>query len=82
MPGGGIDGGEQEAVLAADYVVLELGEEPLEFGGILIDRIRPLNVFTACVTYPTVIFVSGMLAGLFPALRIARLEPVKALRHH
>ena len=61
---------------------IPLGSEPIEFGGIMISHIKPITVVTATVTYPVVIFVSGMLAGVLPALRAARLEPVKAIREN
>jgi putative ABC transport system permease protein len=61
---------------------IPLGSEPIEFGGVMISHIKPINVFTASVIYPVVIFVSGMIAGVLPALRAARLEPVKAIREN
>jgi len=63
-------------------VGIPLGSEPIEFGGVMITHIKPINVLTATVIYPVVIFVSGMLAGVLPALRASRLEPVSAIREH
>lgn len=55
-------------------------EEPIEFGGVSFREAHPINNWLSTVVYPGIIFLAGVLAGLWPAIRAARLDPVQAIR--
>lgn len=59
---------------------IQMSEEPMEFGGASISTIRPIFTFTGMVIYPGIVAVVGALAGFWPALRAAQLDPVTAIR--
>ena len=61
-------------------VPINMPGEGFDFAGMTLDRIQPINNFRGNVLYPLIIFVSGVLAGILPALRAARLAPAQALR--
>lgn len=75
----GVAGGLALIALLADSGI-PLGDEPLDFGGVMLDRMVPVANLQSAVIFPLVIFVSGTLAGLWPARRAARLDPVRAIR--
>ena len=59
---------------------LKVTSEPIEFGGASFDTVHPRNVLQATVVYPSIVLCSTLLAGLWPAFRAARLNPVAAIR--
>lgn len=59
---------------------LPIAEGPVEFGGVTMTAMHSKNDFFALVTAPFMVFLSGLLAGLVPAARAARLKPADALR--
>ena len=61
-------------------VGLQFSDKPIEFGGVVFDRAYPVNSVLGTVVVPGIILVVGSLAGLWPAWRAARLEPVAAIR--
>ncbi len=67
-------------ILALSDVGIPVGSEPVEMGGVLIDRMTPINTPLGSLIYPAIIFVAGTLAGLWPARRAAKLDPVHAIR--
>lgn len=67
-------------IVALSDVGIPVGSEPVEMGGVLIDRMTPINTPLGSLIYPAIIFVAGTLAGLWPARRAARLDPVHAIR--
>lgn len=60
-------------------VGIRFTDQPLEFGGALIDVVRPTLTWRSWA-YPTIIFATGALAGLWPALRASRMTPLEAMR--
>ncbi len=68
----------------ANLITLKWGirllDEPITYGGVVIEVMRARNTFDGNVVFPFLIFVSGLVAGLAPALRAARLKPAQALR--
>ena len=61
-------------------VGIEFFEEAVEFGGMEIQTIYPANMLVNVVAYPAVIFAAALLGGLWPAVRAARVDPVRAIR--
>jgi len=59
---------------------IPLGEYTMEFGGVVIDRMLAQNSLLISLMVPGLIFVAGVLAAFFPALRASRLSPSQALR--
>jgi len=53
---------------------------PITYGGVVIETMRAAETMTGDVIFPLIIFVSGLIAGLPPAVRAARLKPAAALR--
>ena len=43
-------------------------------------RIYPVPTFTTLFAGPAIVFVFTMLAAVYPALRLRRLQPVEAMR--
>lgn len=60
-------------------VGLTLLDEPIEFAGVSFQTMYPANTWRT-VVYPLIIFASSVAAGIWPALRAARLDPVTAIR--
>lgn len=60
---------------------ISIGTETITYGGVTIDVMRARNTLVGNFVFPGLIFVSGLVAGLLPALRAARLRPAEALRH-
>lgn len=58
---------------------LTLLDEPIEFAGVSFQTMYPANTWRT-VVYPGVILLCAVAAGLWPALRAARLDPVAAIR--
>jgi len=61
-------------------VGLAMAGETFDFGGIVMGRMYPTQTLSGNLVFPLAIFVSGVVAGLLPALRAARLKPAAALR--
>lgn len=59
---------------------IPLGTEPMEFGGVIIDRMYPHNTLPGVLGPAAIVLVVGTLAGLWPARRATRLDPVTAIR--
>lgn len=54
-------------------------DQPMEFAGAVFDSVHPLINWRTYWYAGVILFVSS-LAGLWPALRIARMTPLEALR--
>lgn len=61
-------------------VGLQFFDEPVEFGGMELSMIYPMNTFRGTVQYPLMIFAASVLGGLWPAWRASRLDPTSAIR--
>jgi putative ABC transport system permease protein len=61
-------------------VTIPVGSEPIEFGGVVIETMSGRNNLMGNLYYPAIVLVSGLLAGLLPGLRAAKLSPAVALR--
>jgi putative ABC transport system permease protein len=59
---------------------ISLGGETFDFAGVVIKNMYPTQTLMGNVLFPLAIFMSGVVAGLLPALRAARLKPASALR--
>lgn len=59
---------------------IPIGSEPVEFGGVMMDRMHPINSTLGSIIYPGIVLVAGTLAGLWPARRASKLDPVTAIR--
>lgn len=59
---------------------IPLGSEPMEFGGVVIDRMYPQNSLIGVLGPAALVLVVGTLAGLWPARRATALDPVTAIR--
>ena len=60
-------------------VGIRFTDHPIEFGGATFDVVRPIVTWRSFV-YPLVILATGALAGVWPALRAARMTPMQAMR--
>lgn len=56
------------------------GKAAVEFGGVRLDVFHPQNNVTGTLVFPALILLCGVLAGVLPAMRAARLDPVTAIR--
>jgi len=52
----------------------------VEFGGVILDSMRARFSFRALCLTPVLMLGTGVLAGILPAIRAARIVPVVALR--
>ena len=55
-------------------------DQPVEFAGMTIGVIYPVNTWLGTALYPALIFAAALLGGLWPAWRATRVEPTQALR--
>ena len=76
----GVLAGVGAGALLNRWVPLPVGSEGIDFGGVLIEVMRGRNCLLGNLYYPALIFAAGLLAGVIPALRAARLSPAAALR--
>ncbi len=60
-------------------VGIRFTDQPIEFGGATFDVVRPIVTWRS-FAYPGVILLTGSLAGLWPALRAAKMTPLQAMR--
>lgn len=65
--------------LAAKYGI-PMGPDPINYGGVIVDRMIAENTLTGNLIFPLIIFGSGLVAGVLPAFRAAKLSPAEALR--
>lgn len=78
----GVSGGLAAAwltVLAFGDAGIRFTDQPMEFAGAIFDSVHPL-VDWRTYWYAAVILVISALAGLWPALRMARMTPLEAMR--
>jgi len=68
-------------IMAYSESGIKMSDQPMEFGGASLDTIRPVMTMVGVVIYPVIIAVMGALAGVWPALRAAGLDPVVAIRY-
>lgn len=61
-------------------VGMKFFDEPIEFGGMELSMIYPMNTFRGTVQYPLAIFAAAVLGGLWPAWRASQLDPTEAIR--
>ena len=66
-------------ILALRDTGIRMFDEPMEFGGASMQVAYPI-LAREVVIYPLIIAVVGTLAGLWPAWRAGRLDPVAAMR--
>jgi len=59
---------------------IPVGSEPIDYGGVVISEMTATNGWTGNLYFPLLILLSGLAAGVFPALRAARMKPAVALR--
>lgn len=67
------------SVLAFGDAGIRFTDQPMEFAGAVFDAVHPL-INWRTYWYAFVILLVSALAGLWPALRIARMTPLQALR--
>lgn len=60
-------------------VGIRFTDQPIEFGGATFDVVYPIVTWRSWA-YPGIILLTGSLAGLWPALRAARMTPLEAMR--
>lgn len=68
------------ANLATAHWGLRIMDEPITYGGVVIDVMTSENTIIGNLIFPALIFTCGLAAGLLPALRAARLKPAAAIR--
>ncbi|MCP4547551.1 MAG: ABC transporter permease [bacterium] len=78
----GVTLGVLVGALLNTHLAVPMGAEPVEFGGVVIETMHGANHPIAILYFPLVVFTAGIIAGLPPALRAARLAPAQALRHN
>ena len=61
---------------------IKMFDEPIEFGGLKLSVIYPLNTVLGNVIYPTCIVVSAVIGAIWPAWRASNLDPTAALREY
>ena len=61
---------------------LKMFDEPIEFGGLKLSVIYPMNTFLGNVVYPMCIVVSAIIGAALPAWRASNLDPTAALREY
>ena len=61
---------------------LKMFDEPIEFGGMTLLVIYPMNTLLGNVIYPCCIVVASVLGAVLPAWRASQLEPTAALREY
>jgi ABC-type antimicrobial peptide transport system permease subunit len=59
---------------------IPVGSEPISYGGLEISVMHAKNTFLAAVLSPALVLFSGIAASLLPAIRVARMKPVQAIR--
>jgi ABC-type antimicrobial peptide transport system permease subunit len=67
------------SVLAFGDAGIRFTDQPMEFAGAVFDAVHPL-INWRTYAYAAVILGVSSLAGLWPALRIARMTPLEAMR--
>lgn len=67
------------SVAAFGEAGIRFTDQPMEFAGAVFDAVHPL-INWRTYSYAAVILVVSALAGLWPALRVARMTPLEALR--
>nr|MDJ0842584.1 FtsX-like permease family protein [Acidobacteriota bacterium] len=66
-------------LIAAQYGI-PTGVGDFNYGGVKLAVMYPVNTFQSSVVFPLMILLSGMAAGLLPALKAAYTKPAEAMR--
>ena len=61
---------------------LKMFDEPIEFGGLQLLVIYPMNTVLGTVVYPAYIVVASIIGASWPAWRASNLDPTAALREY
>jgi ABC-type lipoprotein release transport system permease subunit len=61
---------------------LKMFDEPIEFGGLQLLVIYPMNTVLGTVVYPACIVVASIMGASWPAWRASNLDPSLALREY
>lgn len=61
---------------------LKMFDEPIEFGGLQLLVIYPMNTVLGTVIYPAYIVVASIMGASWPAWRASNLDPTAALREY
>ncbi len=78
----GVLAGVAAGSILVSKIPVSMGDEPIDFGGVVLTEMHGANTVVGVVWFPLIILVAGLVAGLLPAMRAARLSPAEALSRH